>query len=147
MLRRDLLKTLSGFAAAAAASRATSHSSSAFNTVVEVDKRLNRFILTRDVASAGELYDEDFLLTIAGGKIKRKADMLADIGNPAVALSVCETTDAQVRFRAGTAVLTGTLLQAGTVNGRAFDVTLHVTDTWVYVDRRWLLLADHASPA
>jgi hypothetical protein len=142
-----MLNTLAGLAATAAACQSTSQPSSAVNTVVEADKHLNRSILAHDVASATALYDDDFLLTISGGRTKRKTDMLADIGNPAVALSVCETTDVQVRIRAGTAVLTGTLVQAGTVNGRAFDVQLHVTDTWVNVDGRWLLLAGHASPA
>ena len=71
--------------------------------------------------------------------------MLADIGNPAVALTVCETTDIAVLVRANVAVLTGTLRQAGMVDSRPFDVKLRVTDTWVNVDGKWLLLAGHAS--
>jgi ketosteroid isomerase-like protein len=113
--------------------------------IVELDHRLSQAILAHDVASAAELYDDDFLLTVAGGRFKRKADMLADIGNPAVKLSVCDTTGVTVRVRGRTAVLTGLLKQAGTVNDRPIDVRLHVTDTWVNVDGKWLLLAGHAS--
>jgi ketosteroid isomerase-like protein len=142
-----MLRTLAGLAAAAATSHCALQPVSAADTVIALDTRLNRSILAHDVASAAALYDDDFLLTVSGGGFKRKADMLADIGNPAVALSVCDTTDVKVRVRGGTAVLTGTLQQAGTVNGRAFDVRLHVTDTWVHVDGRWLLLAGHASLA
>jgi ketosteroid isomerase-like protein len=148
MLRRQMLNTLAGLAAThTAASHSAPQPPSAADMVIEIDRRLNRSILAHDVASAAALYDDDFLLTVSGGGFKRKADMLADIGNPTVALSVCETTDVHVRIRGSTAVLTGTLLQAGTVNGRAFDVKLHVTDTWVNVDGRWLLLAGHASLA
>jgi ketosteroid isomerase-like protein len=142
-----MLTTLAGLAATTAASHSAPQSASPANVIIEADKRLNRSILAHDVASAAAVYDEDFLLTVSGGGFKRKADMLADIGNPAVELSVCETTDMEVRVRGNAAVLTGTLLQAGTVRGRAFDVKLRVTDTWVNVDGRWLLLAGHASPA
>lgn len=142
-----MLTTIAGLAATAAASQPTSQPQSTANRIIEVDKRLNRAILAHDVASAAPLYDDDFLLTVSGGGFKRKSHMLADIGNAAVVLSVCETTNIEVRIRGGTAVLTGTLLQAGTVNGRALDVKLHVTDTWVNIDGQWLLLAGHASLA
>jgi ketosteroid isomerase-like protein len=142
-----MLTTLAGLAATTAACQSTVPPPSVASVIIDIDKRLNQAILAHDVAAAAALYDDDFLLTVSGGGFKRKADMLADIGNPAVALSVCETTDMQVRVRASTAVLTGTLRQAGSVNGRAFDVRLHVTDTWVHVDGRWLLLAGHASVA
>lgn len=114
--------------------------------IIELDKTLNQLIVAHDVATARTLYDDEFVLTVAGGA-KRKADMLADIGNPAVALTICETTDVTVRVRGTTAVLTGTLQQAGTVNGKPIDVKLRVTDTWVNVDGKWLLFAGHASVA
>lgn len=147
MHRRQLLHALAGVAATTAARQSVSQPSAVAATVIEADRRLNRAILDHDATAAAALYDDDFLLTVSGGGFKRKADMLADIGNPAVALSVCETSGVQVRVRANTAILTGTLRQAGTVSGRVFDVTLQVTDTWVHVDERWLLLAGHASPA
>ncbi len=95
--------------------------------------------------AAAAFYDDDFILTVSGGGTKRKADMLRDIGNPEVVLQVCDTTEVAVRVRGTTAVLTGVLLQKGTVGSRPLDVKLHVTDTWVQVDSRWLLLAGHAS--
>jgi ketosteroid isomerase-like protein len=144
-LRRNLLKAGSGLATFAATRYSVAQSQSISDLVVELDKRLNGFIRAHDVVSASAIYDEEFMLTVAGGGIKRKAHMLADIANPAVALTVCETTDIVVLVRANVAVLTGTLRQAGKVDARAFDVTLRVTDTWVNVDGKWLLLAGHAS--
>ena len=113
--------------------------------IVELDRLLNHFILSHDAGAAGPLYDDDFILTVSGGGTKHKADMLADIRNPAVALSVCETSNVKVRVRGQTAVLTGLLRQAGTISGRTIDVTLNVTDTWAAVGSTWVLLAGHAS--
>jgi Domain of unknown function (DUF4440) len=145
MLRRTMLNTIASLAASTVASNSVAQARSPAEMIVELDHRLSQSILADDTASAATLYDDDFLLTVAGGRLKRKADMLADIGNPAVQLTVCDTKDVSVRVRAGTAVLTGVLQQAGTVNGRPLDVKLHVTDTWANVDGRWLLLAGHAS--
>ncbi len=147
MLRRQMLKALVSLTATAVGSQSNSHTRSTQDMIVELDRRLNKSILANDVSSAAALYDDEFLLTVSGGGLKRKADMLADIGNPAVKLSVSDTTDITVRVRGGTAILTGVLRQAGTVNGRAIDVKLRVTDTWVNVDGRWLLFAGHASLA
>lgn len=145
MQRRQMLNAaLAGAAAPAAAAAAPA---STAERVAELDRRLNRAILARDAAVAGALYDDDFVLTVAGGGFKRKADMLADITNPALVLVACETREERVRVRGGAAVLTGLLRQAGTLGGRAFDHTLQVTDTWGEVDGRWLLLAGHASLA
>ncbi len=142
-----MMNVMAALAAAPVAGHVAAQNRPPAETIVELDRRLNQAILAHDTAAAGALYDDDFVLTVAGGRFKRKADMLADIGNPAVALTVCETTGVTVRERGATAVLTGVLRQAGTVNGRPMDVRLHVTDTWVNVDGRWLLLAGHASVA
>lgn len=115
--------------------------------VAEADKRLNAFIVSHDDASAAAFYDDEFLLTVSSGATKRKSDMLADIANRGIAWTACDTQDVVVRVRGNTAVLTGTLVQTGRINDRPFDVRLRVTDTWVKVDDRWVLLAGHASPA
>lgn len=115
--------------------------------IVELDRQLNAAIVSHDVARASALYDDDFVLTVSGGGFKRKADMLADIRNEGVVLTACDTTEVVVRVRGDAAVLTGLLHQAGAVNGREIDAWLRVTDTWVEVDGKWLLLAGHASPA
>lgn len=148
MLRCRLLAPLAALVLVLSSSPAAAQRADATPTpaeIVALDQRLNQLILAHDVDAARALYDDAFVLTTSGGGMKSKADMLADIGNPAVVLTVCETTDVEVRIRGNTAILTGTLRQAGTVGGRAIDVRLRVTDTWVRVDGVWRLLAGHAS--
>lgn len=142
-----MLKGVIALSATAASGHSAAKGQTVSETVIDVDRQLNRAIMAHDVAVASALYDDDFVLTVSGGGTKRKADMLSDIANDQVALVVCETIDVQVRARGTAAVLTGTLLQAGTVRGRPYNVKLRVTDTWVLQDGRWLLLAAHASPA
>ena len=71
--------------------------------------------------------------------------MLADISTPDLTLELNETTQVTVRVVENTAVLTGILQQKGTFKGNAFDVKLYVTDTWVKVNSKWILLAGHAT--
>lgn len=147
MLRRTFLKSLGLSTAFATSAHARAAVEPAADTIIDLDRRLNRLILARNVHGASALYDDDFILTVSGGGFKTKADMLADIGNPALSLKTCETTDMAVRVRDRAAVLTGLLLQAGRIADRTFSVRLRVTDTWVRsADGRWRLLAGHASP-
>lgn len=149
MLRRQILSAVLTVALAASAGRLAAQPKglSPAEAVIAADKRLNAFIVSHDDASAAALYDDDFLLTVSSGATKRKSDMLADIANRGITWTACETQDVVVRVRGNTAVLTGTLVQTGRINDRPFDVRLRVTDTWVDVDGRWVLLAGHASPA
>jgi ketosteroid isomerase-like protein len=113
--------------------------------IVARDAELNALIVGHDVAAAGAYYDEAFVLTTSSGKVKTKADLLAEIALPGLVLEVNETADAVVRVRADTAVLTGILHQRGSLHGKAFDVRLRVTDTWVRQRGTWRILAGHAS--
>jgi hypothetical protein len=109
------------------------------------DRELNALIATHAVRRAERFYADAFLLTTASGKSKRKPDLLAEIGSDALVLDVNETHDVVVRVLDRTAVLTGVLHQRGSYGGKAFDVELRVTDTWVFASGEWQLLAGHAS--
>jgi hypothetical protein len=113
--------------------------------VFDRDKALNALILKHDASAASDYYDPDFVLTTSSGKMKSKQDMLDDISMRGLTLEINETTDVVVRVRKSTAVLTGILHQRGSINGKAFDVRLRVTDTWHLTGGKWVILAGHAS--
>lgn len=113
--------------------------------VVQADAQLNESIRKNEAATAAAFYAEDFILTTSSGKAKLKSDLLAEIGSPDLKLEVNETQNAKVRVLSSTAVLTGKLHQKGSYQGKAFDVFLLVTDTWVKTDSGWKLLAGHAT--
>jgi hypothetical protein len=113
--------------------------------VLDRDKALNALIMKQDANLAKDYYDAKFVLTTSSGKMKSKQDMLDDISMPGLKLEINETTDVVVRVRESTAVLTGILHQRGTLNDKAFDVRLRVTDTWRLSEGKWVILAGHAS--
>jgi ketosteroid isomerase-like protein len=114
--------------------------------LIELDAQLNRWILAHDAQSAARLYDDEFVLTAGNGVFKSKGAMLADIADPAVELSRCETLEPRVIVRGNAAVLLGLLVQEGRVRGREISARLRVTDTWVRQGTDgWVLLAGHAS--
>jgi hypothetical protein len=113
--------------------------------VIARDQELNQLIISHRSKEAANIYADDFILTTSSGKVKLKQDMLADISTPDLVLEINETTQVKVRVIDNTAVLTGILQQKGTYKGNAFDVKLHVTDTWVKVNSNWILLAGHAT--
>jgi hypothetical protein len=117
---------------------------SAEEAVVRRDRDLNALLIRRDAAAAA-FYDERFVLTTSSGKMKGKADLLAEVNDDSVRLDVNETSDAIVRTHGTTAVLTGILHQRGMYKGKPFDNRLHVTDTWVLSAGQWKLLAGHAT--
>lgn len=113
--------------------------------VAQADSRLNDFIRAGDAQSAADLYALQFVLTSGSGARKDRARMLMEIGSPELRLTRNETEDVQIHREGCAAVLTGVLHQVGSWQGRAFDVRLRVTDTWVFSRGRWVLLAGHAS--
>src|SRR5262245_58306963 len=113
--------------------------------VIGSDEALNQAIIKHDAAQAATIYTDDFLLTTSSGKTKTKAAILEEIKLPDLVLEINKTSDVNVRVHGDTAVLTGTLQQKGSVKGTAFDVKLLVTDTWIRVGGKWMLLAGHAT--
>jgi len=113
--------------------------------VLDMDKKLNQLIIQNNAHDAEELYDDDFILITAGGSMKTKKDIVAEIGSSNLKITVNETIQTKVRVYGNAAVLTGILLQRGSYNGKEFDVKLLVTDTWIKTNSGWKILSGHAS--
>lgn len=113
--------------------------------VEKADALLNDYIRANNVRGAADFYSEQFVLTTSAGKLKRKADILAEIGSPDLTLEINRTDDVQVLIEGNTAILTGKLYQKGSYKQRSFDVVLLVTDTWIRTPAGWKILAGHAS--
>jgi hypothetical protein len=116
-----------------------------FTSVIDADTQLNQFIITHNVSAAAGIYLDDFVLTTSSGSSKSKQDMLGEIGLKDLIFEVNKTTDVTIRLYTNTAVLIGTLHQKGTYKNTPFDNKMLVTDTWLYIDGRWKLLAGHAT--
>jgi ketosteroid isomerase-like protein len=114
-------------------------------SVRRADEELNNLIIEHKAATAANLYADNFQLITSSGKKKSKKQMLDEIGNANIKWEVNETQNVHVVVEMNTAILTGTLHQKGTFNGKEFDNYLIVTDTWIRTASGWQILAGHAS--
>lgn len=113
--------------------------------VIARSNQLDSLIMKYRSNEAEKFYAENFILTTSIGKKKIKSDILKDIANKEIKWEVNHTSQIEVRILDKTAILTGILHQKGNYMGKEFDVKLHVTDTWVFRNNEWILLAGHAS--
>jgi ketosteroid isomerase-like protein len=113
--------------------------------VKQADAALNQYILSGDVAAAELMYADQFILTTSSGKIKRKAEIVREIGSEFLQMQVNETTQVEVVIDGTTAILTGLLHQKGVIKGKPFDHFLLVTDTWIRTRKGWKILAGQAN--
>jgi ketosteroid isomerase-like protein len=110
-----------------------------------LERDLNRAIATRDARRAGELLADDWMLVTGSGKVKTKAEVLAEIVEPEIEFQDNESRDVLVRMWGDTAVLTGVLHQRYRLRGEVRDVTLRYTDTWTRIGDTWRQVSGHAS--
>ncbi len=110
-----------------------------------LERDLNRAVATRDARRVGELLADDWVLVTGDGKVKTKAERLAEIAGPDLEYLDSETRDALVRVWGDTAVITGTLHQRYKLRGFQQAVTLRYTDTWTRTGDSWRQVSGHAS--
>jgi Domain of unknown function (DUF4440) len=123
-----------------------SRASASATDVLSAESLLNDAVLAHDVATAGRYLTDDYTLTLASGKVLDRAALLAIVGDRSVTLTTNRSHDEHVRmYGDATAVVTGIVEEAGTQNGKPFDIQLPFTDTWVLQNGKWLQAAGHAS--
>src|SRR6185312_17093312 len=110
-----------------------------------LERDLDRAIAQRDARRVGELLADDWLLVGSTGKVKTKAQLLAELALPDLEFQDNETRDVLVRIWGDTAVLTGVLHQRYRLHGELRDVTLRYSDTWTRVGDGWRQVSGHTS--
>jgi ketosteroid isomerase-like protein len=110
-----------------------------------LERELNRAIATRDTRRVAEMLTDDWILVTGNGRVKSKADVLAEITVPDLEFQDNETRDVMVRVWGDTAVITGTLHQRYKLRGTQENVTLRYTDTWTRSGDSWRQVSGHAS--
>jgi hypothetical protein len=75
-----------------------------------------------------------------------KAQFLVDSKDLSYAPSVMTNSDVRVFVYENAAVVAGTYHAKGLNKGKPFDHYGRFTDTWVYMNGKWLCVASHTSP-
>jgi len=110
-----------------------------------LERELNRAIATRDARLVTDLLADDWILVSGAGKVKTKADILAEMAEPDLEFQEIDTRDVMVRVWGDTAVITGTLHQRYRLRGKQSEVTLRYSDTWARSGETWRQVSGHAT--
>jgi uncharacterized protein (TIGR02246 family) len=114
--------------------------------VLKMAQEYTRTIKNQDAAEVERILADEYTYTNERGKVKNKAEDVADYKTPAK-FEIFDVTDQKVRVIGNnTAVETGTVRFKGTSHdGKPFDGNARYTTTWVWRDGRWQVIADHTS--
>lgn len=115
--------------------------------LIETDKRMQRAFVDRDLDALREIFTDDYVLVVASGAERTKAQVLADVAAPANRWDINESSGWVVRVHGDTAIVVATLHQKGVDHGRSFDSNVKFSDTYIREGGRWRNVHAHASRA
>ena len=115
--------------------------------LIEIDKRMQRAFVDRDLEALREIFTDDYILVVSSGEERNKAEVIAEVASPEVRWEVNETSDWVVRVHGDTAILVANLHQKGVHRGKPFDSNVKFSDTYIRVGGTWRNVHAHASLA
>ncbi|HZS04453.1 MAG TPA: nuclear transport factor 2 family protein [Blastocatellia bacterium] len=111
----------------------------------QLEREWDDAIVQKDLAALKRILSDDFVFIDEAGGINRKADIIAAIESPDLAIEPFETEDVVVRVYGDTAILTGHFRQKGKYKGRSFAAHYRYTDVYVRQKEGWKAVSAHAS--
>jgi ketosteroid isomerase-like protein len=128
-----------------AAPPATAQGSDATAKILALENKWNVAYQQRDVAAMSSILADDFIITVEDGNTYSKSGYIAHAGDTRTKVEVSELLDMKVRLHGNTAVVTGQYHEVGTEKGKRYEYHDRLTDTWMFLDGRWQVIASHYS--
>ncbi|MCB2377106.1 nuclear transport factor 2 family protein [Hymenobacter sp. BT635] len=114
--------------------------------LLQLERRWNEAIVSRDTAFISRLLAPDFLYIAADGSVNDKKTMLLAVSNPNSVVNPFQSEDVRVRqYGKNMVILTGWFLQTGTWLGQPFSLRLRYTDVYVKLNGRWQAVSAQAA--
>jgi len=129
-----------------AAAQSVSGSHGNKGLLIALENAWNQAQLHHDSKALGGLVADSFISTDNEGNVTTKAQFLADNNDLSYAPSMMANTDETVFVYGDAAVVTGTYHAKGLNKGKPFDHYGRFTDTWIYINGKWVCVASHTSP-
>jgi ketosteroid isomerase-like protein len=114
-------------------------------TVAALDTEFQAAVKNNDPATMDRILAEDFVLVTGRGRTFNKADSLKSARDRDTSYEHQEELEQTVRVWGDTAVVTALLWAKGTREGKAFDVKLWFSDTYVRTPTGWRYALGQAS--
>lgn len=113
--------------------------------LLALENAWNQAQLHHDSKALDGLVADTFISTDNDGAFMTKAQFLEDNKDLSYAPSVMANKDEQIFVYDNAAVVAGMYHAKGLYKGKAFDHYGRFTDTWVYMNGKWLCVASHTS--
>jgi hypothetical protein len=113
--------------------------------LIALENAWNRAQLNHDSKALGGLVADSFISTDNDGTFMTKAQFLADNTDLSYAPSLMANKDERVFMYQNAAVVAGIYHAKGLNKGKPFDHYGRFTDTWVFMNGKWLCVATHTS--
>ncbi len=132
--------------AAAAAAAPSDQDTSAQQTIRKLESARREAMLRGDAQALSRLLADDYIGTGAHGKVRSKAEVVAEYSSGRVKYESITDDGVLVRQYGTAAVVTGRTKAKGKEGGKAFDAEHRFTRVWVQAPGRWSLVAAQSSP-
>ncbi len=113
--------------------------------LVALENAWNQAQLHHDAKALDGLLADTFISTDNDGTFMTKAQFLADNKDLSYAPTLMTNTNEKVFLYGNTAVVAGIYHAKGLNKGKPFDHYGRFTDTWIYLNGRWVCVATHTS--
>jgi hypothetical protein len=138
---------VSSLIAVAMLSSAIAYSKDDARTAAVKTAELKRFQanVNADVKTLGLLLDDDLDYVHSNGDIDTKASFIASLAEGWRDYISVEANIQSVRFFGDLAIVRGTAKVSAVSRGTPSNVELGYTDTWIWKDQRWQMIAWHSA--
>jgi ketosteroid isomerase-like protein len=113
--------------------------------ILRVEAELCRAFKNGDAAALRRYLDETFTLTDSRGAVTDLAQNVDEVKRREPRYEVFRNHSQKVRLYGDAAITTGITSVKGIAGGTPFAADFQFTDTWVYRDGAWKMVASHAS--
>ena len=113
--------------------------------LIALENAWNQAQLHHDSKALDGLVAETFISTDSDGTFQTKAQFLADNNDVSYAPSLMTNRDEKVFVYGDAAVVAGIYHAKGLNKGKPFDHYGRFTDTWIYLNGKWVCVATHTS--
>jgi len=130
----------------AAAPAPAGQDTSAQQVIRQLERARREALLRGDAQALSRLLADDYVGTGAHGKVRSKAEVVAEYNSGRVKYESITEDGVVVRQYGPAAVVTGRTKSKGKEGGKAFDSDHRFTRVWIQAPGRWSLVAAHSSP-
>jgi len=113
--------------------------------LIALENGWNQAQLHHDSKALEELVADSFIRTDNDGTFMTKSQFLADNRDVSYAPSLMANSEERVFLYENAAVVAGIYHAKGLNKGKPFDHYGRFTDTWVYLNGKWVCVASHTS--